>query len=227
MTSLKMCVSLITSLIKLEMIRRLVFSNMYGRPEIFKYDLDLERQELSMWFELMLLFSLRYFLIILISETNEVLLVLMMISLFLTWMNLAMVTNLAFLRCPLILAMWVLAKLPMILELYVFIRIIICFLDRLLVVMLILGFFKPTLLLLTMSLISMTFLVGSFRKVSIFNVNNIFHITSWSLYIRFFKVIYVFAKFQLGPEGIEGRILETSIDLLFVAVGKIIILLLN
>jgi len=42
-----MCISLITSLIKLEVIGRLVFYNMYGRPKIFKYDLDLEMLELS------------------------------------------------------------------------------------------------------------------------------------------------------------------------------------
>ena len=47
-TLLKMCISLITSLIKSEIIERLVFSNVYRRPKIFKYDLDLERQGLSM-----------------------------------------------------------------------------------------------------------------------------------------------------------------------------------
>ena len=50
MTLLKMCISLITSLIKLEAIGRLVFYNMYGRPEIFRYDLDLEMLELLIWF---------------------------------------------------------------------------------------------------------------------------------------------------------------------------------
>jgi len=43
MTLLKMCVSLITFLIKSEIIERLVFSNMYEKPKIFKYDLDLGR----------------------------------------------------------------------------------------------------------------------------------------------------------------------------------------
>ena len=129
----------------------------------------------------MSLFSLRYFLIILISETNDALLVLMMMPLFSTQMNLAMVANLAFLRYPLILAIWLLAKLPMISELYVFIRIIICFLDRLLVVMLILRFFKSTLLLLTMLLISMTFLVGSFEKTFLIQImSSILLLKAWA-----------------------------------------------
>jgi len=45
---LKICVSLITSLIILKVIGRLVLLRVYGRPRIFKYNLDLGRQGLSM-----------------------------------------------------------------------------------------------------------------------------------------------------------------------------------
>jgi len=63
-----------------------------------------------------------------------------------------------------------LAKLPMTLELFELMEIITCFLDSSLVVMLILCLTGPTLLLLIISLISMTFLVGSFRKASLIQI---------------------------------------------------------
>jgi len=82
-------------------------------------------------------------------------------------MKLVTVSDLVFFRHLLILAIYMLTKLPITSELFELIEIITCFLDGSLVVMLILGLTGPTLLLLTMLLILTAFLVGSFGKASL------------------------------------------------------------
>ena len=145
-------------------------------------------------------------------------------------MKLAMMFDLAFFKHLLILVIYILAKLLMISKFFKLMGIITCSLDGPLVVMLILGLTGPILLLLTMFLISTTFLVSSFRKVSL--IQMMFSILLLKTYVYDFLLLlasilnFDLAKISLlSLRGIKGKNLETLANLPLGEVGIVIIFL--
>jgi len=81
------------------------FSIVYGSPSIFKYNLDFERQELSIESELILLILLMYFSIVVKLEGLASLFIVMLNFSFVTQIKSVIMSDLIFLRHLLILAM--------------------------------------------------------------------------------------------------------------------------
>ena len=112
---------------------------------IFRYNLDFGRQGQSILSEFILLMFFMYFSMIDKLDMLAGLFVVIMTPSFVRQMKSAMMTDLAFFRHLLMLAMLELAELMINSVFDLAMGIIICFLDGPLVVMLILGFFYPSL----------------------------------------------------------------------------------
>ena len=124
---------------------------------IFRYDLDFERRGQSMLSKFILLMFFTYFLMIDKSDMLAGLFVVMMTPSFVRQMKSAMMTDLVFFRYLLMLVMLELADLLTNLAFDLAMKIIICFLNGPLVVMLILGFFRPSLPFVTLIILPISF----------------------------------------------------------------------
>ena len=148
MISLNKCNSLTTLLMKLGVMR--LFSILCRSPTIFRYDLDLRRQELLIESKLMLEIFLMYFLIVDKSEVFAGLFIVMTTSLFVMQIKSAITSYFMFFRHLLILAMCILAGFTINSAFDFAIGIITCFLDSPLIIILILSFFCLSLLFLAL-----------------------------------------------------------------------------
>ena len=145
---LKMCISLMMPLMMSGVMEP--FSPIKESPMIFKYNLDLGNWELSVVSELMLFAFLIHFSIIFKLEAFASLSVVMMTLSLMIQMKSAVMSDLISFRLLFMLAICWLAKLIINSVFDLTIEIIICFLNGPLVIMLILGFFCPLLLFLTL-----------------------------------------------------------------------------
>jgi len=100
---LKICIYLITLLMISEVMEEFDYSETYGSPVIFKYDLDFGRQGLSMKSELISLLLFRLFLMTFKSNTVIGLLVIMIILSLILQIKLAEISDLISFRHLLIL----------------------------------------------------------------------------------------------------------------------------
>ena len=116
-------------------------STIYGSLMIFKYNLDLGKQELSIASDLISLTFFIHFSIIFKLEELASLSVVIITPLLMIWMKSAIISNLNSFRLLLMLAICWLAELIINSVFDFAIGIIICFLDGSLVIILILGFF--------------------------------------------------------------------------------------
>ena len=143
-----------------------LFSIIYGSLSIFKYDLDLERWELSIESKLILLIFFKYFSIMVKSEELAGLFIVIVTFSFVTQIKSVITFDLIFFRHLLtwVICWW--AKLTINSAFNFAIEIIICFLDGLLVVILTLGFFFPLLQFFAL-IIFLTLLANKARNASL------------------------------------------------------------
>ena len=123
-----------------EIIQELVCSAKYRTSMIFKYDLDCGNLGDSTYSALIYTKLLIYFSIVWKSNRLAILLVVMIIPLLSIQIKSAITFNLIFFRALLMFMIWVLKSLMKLLMLLMFMRMMTCFCDGPLVVMLIFGF---------------------------------------------------------------------------------------
>ena len=162
---LNMCNSFITPKTISGIVILLVSFIKFGRPRIFKYNFDWDRQGLLMRSQLMFSDSLRTFLMILILLLETTWLVVIMIDDFSLWIKSAIIFELVSLSNLLMELIWNFALLSIILTLSSLMGIMTCFLKGSFVVILVLGLTVPDLLIMFISTIFLGDIVGNISLI--------------------------------------------------------------